>query len=1057
VNTIEFKRRELGERFDLRSSQKHVFQLPGVSEARVLEFDDVHFHEEGAILLPDPDPEGGTGSGDRVTGLSLLAACYRHAEKNTDQRLLVAGHAVADEPEPLDLSQGRATQIHTALNGDRDTWRHKADTAHRVQDYQHILKWMHHSRGWDCDPGPIDDILGSKTKGGIWGFQETYNTAFDNSIAVDGIMGPQTWGAIFDVYMEGVRHHLETDPSGLEAYRDLIQFVEPSCPSVGCGAYHPIPSDWASDYQSQADRRVEAFFYAPGEEPRVLEPFQDPNTPPQVDLFDPLWYQFLFIPRSPSKTVVEARVEITKIEGLYKPGHSNKDDTGHDKLSGYKEGYTSSDDRGRIFINHIPFSQASNDWQKAWKKDTQYIELTVELKDVSPDALPADTQVIWEWEDPDDPSNSGVRLDTTGKIEDRSSIPVREDAGQYLDPSDYSFEKKKGNWKPVERQTAEDNRGTCDYPSPGSGDQPTYEQIDPYKLVEVDDRACETRVQNKKSKVRLHCTNVGGDNLKVRVRLKPHPSIQDKGDDETGRMTMWKRIDIEYRRMKGAEKLPVDEVPPYFEPAFVQMDFTNEQEARPKKEYLAIQKADYDDAKEKYVKAPNAGVFEHEYDPGWFLLVSAHQAYKKIGSATVGADASEMVYDSRIQAAVGDGQVEITWPDTDGDLRGVNIYRSRSTFSDVADATRLNVTPVSGTSFTDGGLTNGTAYYYRITEVDLGGDEGDPSHLMEVTPQSSPTGPPQKPYFRTFGTPGDRRWEGIVIPKDITEELDYIFLIEGNKTVYIPVLKKISDEPSRGETTLFLHPLDHQPDFEPGTGLFGGPGEGGAYNRRTYFYPRYKLIRPANHWVSGGLGFSDSVDAAVFTAGSRSSSGTSPSNSYRGRSYFAGRTIVFSKHPTYQSKAGEEQTRDFLGTIVHEFAHAFGFPHKCGYYTFESPPKKGCSMNYGNTWVYAVETGRKYEVQPTDDSLEQIAIDHGLDNWRSIYNHPRNDEFRNLRPDPNDLYVGDTFWLPDSRSVQRFNIDPAGDVIEEGIHLCAQHIDGIRRVHLERNPALWHP
>jgi hypothetical protein len=936
VNTIEFKRRELGERFDLRSSQKHVFQLPGVSEARVLEFDDVHFHEESAILLPDPDPEGGTGSGDRVTGLSLLAACYRHAEKNTDQRLLVAGHAVADEPEPLDLSQGRATQIHTALNGDRDTWRHTADTAHRVQDYQHILKWMHHSRGWDCDPGPIDDILGSKTKGGIWGFQETYNTAFDNSIAVDGIMGPQTWGAIFDVYMEALQNVLETDAEGLQAYRRMLRFIDPSCYAVGCGTAHPIPSDWASDYRSQTDRRVETFFFARGDEPRVDDPVQDPDTPPQIDIFDPLWYQFLFIPHSTSPTVVEASVEIAKVEGLYKPGH----DDDHGKLSGYEEGYVSGDDRGRIFINHKPITQASDDWQQAWEANTQYIELTAKLKLDSGD-LPADARVVWEWGDPDDPTDTKIVLDG-------DEIDVREKAGQHIDPSDYSFDEEDGA---VKEEIADDNRGECDYPTPGSGEEATFEEVGSYTMKETGDRKCETAIEKKKSKVRLHCTNVGGDNFKVWIRIKPHPAIKVKKNKEerlreTGFMTMWKRIDVEYRKMPNASDLPVDEAAKRFETCFVQLDFTEPDEI-PDSEYIIENMNQYAEKCRQLVGSPPTGVFKHEYDPGWFLIVA---------------------------------------------VRGVA--------EDLGDRSITKVHP-------------------RADDEDWG-----PATLI------------------THNGGGTDRWEGIVVDHDITEDVNYVRFKEGDDRFYLGIDSKMRATPTRGKTTLELEPLDYHSEFEPGNGRQGWPGGGGAYHRRTYYYPRHRLIRPANVWVDDGLRFpSADVQVSVVNVEGGTKGGRSPSI----RGYFSGRTILFTKN--------HEDDASLLSSIVHELTHAFGFPHKCGYYALDSPAEKSCAMNYSNTWLYEEESGDIYEVKAGDESLDQIAIRNGLYGWRTIYYHPRNEAFREKYPDPSQLdhmQVGDKFWLP-ARQVQWFETGK-----DEAL-LCGKHIDGVRRVHLEDNPQLWRP
>jgi len=1071
MTSTEIKRREIGERFDLQSSQKHVFQLPGTSETHVLEFDDAHFHEESAVLLPDPNPtsESGSGGEDRITGITLLASCYRYAEKNKDQTMLVAGHAVDGEPNPSSLSQRRAENVWAALKGDRDDWVDVADEQHTVEDYQKILKWIATSRGWDCDPGPIDDILGPKTKSGIEGFQRVYNRAFDASIWVDGIMGPQTWSAIFDVYMETLQNVLETDEEGLQAYRRMLRVFDPRCDAVGCGTAHPVPSDWSSDYRSQTDLRVETFFFAPGDEPRIDDPLQDPDTPPQSDLFDPEWYDFSFISHSPSATIVEARVEIKKVEGLYKPGHNNDEDKGHNKQSGYKEGYKSKNDRGRIFINHKPFSQSSNDWQLAWERDTQYIELTAKMKDVTPDALPADARVVWEWKDPDDPTDKEVKLDSNGK-----TLSVREEAGQYLDPSDYSFEKSDGEWKAVNKETANDNRGQCDHSVSDSGSDAKFEEVGSYTMEDVGDRKCETAIEKKKSKVRLHCTNVGGDNFTVRVQIKPHPAIKVKKNDEeyarkTGVMTMWKRIDVEYRCMPGAKELPVDEIPKYFEPAFVQLDLTKEQEARPKLEYMGETYSEFKTRRKKYVKAPPKGVFEHEYDPGWFLLVSAHKGVKKLGP-----EYAKRVYDSRIGTTARDGKVKIEVPFTQSDkIAGHNIYRSTSRFRDVSGAKKVNTGLVGTDSkYVDANVTNGTTYHYRLTKVTKSGDEMIWSHVFEATPgHSSSSTPEEKPYFQVHKEGGDI-WEKVVVPELIDERVFAVRLFDDKKSEYVRVEEKEPDTPKSGKTTLHLDSFDHQSDFEPGNGLLGDPGEGGAMHRSVEYYPRHKLIHPAKHWISGGYEFSDTVHVAVETPGGLKIGGVSPPNVHGGREYFAGRTIVFTTHPGYKEMSKEERQKKMLSTIVHEFTHAFGFPHKCGYYTFVNPSKsdgsdkntsksvgpkmEGCSMNYYNTWVYAAETWQKYVVQSSDDGLEQIALDHGLDRWREIYYHPRNDHHRKKRS-PNELYPGDVLWLPNSRSIQRFNVDSSGQEIDDGIHLCAQHIDGIRRVHLEDNPALWHP
>jgi len=46
------------------------------------------------------------------------------------------------------------------------------------------------------------------------------------------------------------------------------------------------------------------------------------------------------------------------------------------------------------------------------------------------------------------------------------------------------------------------------------------------------------------------------------------------------------------------------------------------------------------------------------------------------------------------------------------------------------------------------------------------------------------------------------------------------------------------------------------------------------------------------------------------------------------------------------------------------------------------------------------------------DCLSSIAKGFGLDDWKIIYNHPDNADFRKKRPDPNVIYPGDTLEVP---------------------------------------------
>jgi hypothetical protein len=93
----------------------------------------------------------------------------------------------------------------------------------------------------------------------------------------------------------------------------------------------------------------------------------------------------------------------------------------------------------------------------------------------------------------------------------------------------------------------------------------------------------------------------------------------------------------------------------------------------------------------------------------------------------------------------------------------------------------------------------------------------------------------------------------------------------------------------------------------------------------------------------------------------------------------------------------DDARREIVQVFTHELGHAFGFPHKCGYHTFESTPDTSCTMNYFHSWLYTLATQSD----------------------------------------------------PAARQVERFG---AG---KKGNNFCALHTRGIRLGRLEDNPAMW--
>jgi fibronectin type 3 domain-containing protein len=75
-------------------------------------------------------------------------------------------------------------------------------------------------------------------------------------------------------------------------------------------------------------------------------------------------------------------------------------------------------------------------------------------------------------------------------------------------------------------------------------------------------------------------------------------------------------------------------------------------------------------------------------------------------------------------AATGaNGSVTLTWspPSSNGGstITGYDIYRGTSSGGE--SATPLNATPVTGTTYTDSAVTNGTPYYYVVTAINIAG------------------------------------------------------------------------------------------------------------------------------------------------------------------------------------------------------------------------------------------------------------------------------------------------------------------------------------------------
>jgi N-acetylmuramoyl-L-alanine amidase len=95
--------------------------------------------------------------------------------------------------------------------------------------------------------------------------------------------------------------------------------------------------------------------------------------------------------------------------------------------------------------------------------------------------------------------------------------------------------------------------------------------------------------------------------------------------------------------------------------------------------------------------------------------------------------------------------------------------------------------------------------------------------------------------------------------------------------------------------------------------------------------------------------------------------------------------------------------------------------------------------------IYVVRSG---------DYLSKIASEHGIADWRALYNHPDNAEFRRLRPNPNLIFPGDRLVMPDKRD--KSAPAPTGDPTRLRAHRACNTLQ-VRLLDFEGNPMANRP
>ncbi|MCK4413982.1 MAG: hypothetical protein KAY32_10585 [Candidatus Eisenbacteria sp.] len=301
-------------------AQYHLILSDFIGVKTVLEVEDVLFHLNSAVMMPTKplgpsaaqhagEPPGGTGLAlaklqNTLSGLHVIRATYTFIAENPKKLLVIAGHTdTAGGPaHNFSLSEARANGVLHLLMGDRDAWASNCTQNHQVEDYQQILQHFAAMLLWPCDPGPVDNKIGPRTRGAVRRFQQAYNTnRSDLSIAGPDLsikepsgkeIDAETWRAFFDLYVWEIAIITlgSADATDLEDYRAKIAFVDDNQKVLPCGESFPIAAPDRKNYKSQRNRRVEILFFDHSEAPGTVEfpsPGDEPFQPQDVPIYDP--------------------------------------------------------------------------------------------------------------------------------------------------------------------------------------------------------------------------------------------------------------------------------------------------------------------------------------------------------------------------------------------------------------------------------------------------------------------------------------------------------------------------------------------------------------------------------------------------------------------------------------------------------------------------------------------------------------------------------------------------------------------------------------------------
>lgn len=165
---------------------------------------------DGEGLTFAPDSSLLIALSDGLSPTPALATALACLGEDAARRLLIVGHASPDGATAANeaLTVRRAQCVHHLLADAREAWVDLAAKHGSPADVQRQLRYLAVAHDWPTDPTRVDGVVDAKVEAAVSQFQAHYNAVFAGAIEIDGVIGVETLGALFDVQRAELRLQL---------------------------------------------------------------------------------------------------------------------------------------------------------------------------------------------------------------------------------------------------------------------------------------------------------------------------------------------------------------------------------------------------------------------------------------------------------------------------------------------------------------------------------------------------------------------------------------------------------------------------------------------------------------------------------------------------------------------------------------------------------------------------------------------------------------------------------------------------------------------------------